>query len=277
VAGVSTLVCFHAHPDDESIATGGVMAKSAAAGHRVVLVTATKGEEGEPVPGVLGDGEALWERREVETHRSAEVLGVERVEFLGYEDSGMMGEPTNENPACFWQADVEVAAARLATILREVDADVVTIYDDHGGYGHPDHIQVHRVGRRAAEMAGVDSVFEATMNRTRIAQLLSERTAELEAVLEENPDMESPGADFGTPEEFITHAVDVSAFIHVKRQSMMCHESQISDESFFMKMPLDAFAAAFGTEWFMRSGASRATDEPFGDTLFAAVVADADA
>jgi LmbE family N-acetylglucosaminyl deacetylase len=96
---MATLVCFHAHPDDESIATGGTMALAARAGHRVVLVLGTRGEQGEPVPGVLAEGEQLWERRVVETHRSAEILGVERVEFLGYEDSGMMGEPTTPTPA----------------------------------------------------------------------------------------------------------------------------------------------------------------------------------
>jgi LmbE family N-acetylglucosaminyl deacetylase len=251
------------------------MAKAAAAGHRVVLVTATRGEQGEPVPGVLGDGEPLWERRVTETFRSAEVLGTERVEFLGYEDSGMIGEPTNENPSCFWQADVEEAAERLAAILREVEADVLTIYDDHGNYGHPDHIQVHRVGRRAAEIASVDAVFEATMNRTRIEQMMAERAAELEAAIEENPDIEDPAA-FGTPEDLITHAVDVAAFIDVKRRSMECHESQISEESFFMQMPLEVFTLAFGTEWFIASGVTRPADEPFGDDLFAAVAADAD-
>src|SRR5262245_29378453 len=97
VPGVATLVTFHAHPDDESIATAGTMAKAAASGHRVVLVVATRGELGEPVPGVLAEGEPLWRRRVAETQQSAGVLGAERVEFLGYEDSGMMGEPTNEN------------------------------------------------------------------------------------------------------------------------------------------------------------------------------------
>ena len=150
------------------------MAKAAASGHRVVLVVATRGELGEPVPGVLGEGEPLWRRRVVETEASARILGAERVEFLGYEDSGMMGEPTNENPACFWQADVDEAAGRLAAILDEVGADVLTVYDDHGGYGHPDHIQVHRVGVRAAELAGVGRVFESTMNRDHIARLMAE-------------------------------------------------------------------------------------------------------
>src|SRR4051794_23845647 len=151
---MATLVCFHAHPDDECIATGGVMAKAAKDGHRVVLVVATRGEHGEVDEGVLDVGEELWQRRVQETHAAAEILGAQRVEFLGYVDSGMMGTPENDKPGSFWTADVEEAAERLAMILRDENADVVTIYDEHGGYGHPDHIQVHRVGRRAAEIAG---------------------------------------------------------------------------------------------------------------------------
>ncbi len=149
---MATLVTFHAHPDDEAIETGGTMRLAAAAGHDVVLVTATRGECGEPVPGVLAEGEELWERRVAETHAAAEILGATRVEFLGYRDSGMMGEPTNDDPACFWQADVEEAAGRLASILRDVGADVLTIYDDHGGYGHPDHIKLHQATMRAYEL-----------------------------------------------------------------------------------------------------------------------------
>src|SRR6478609_5148600 len=110
---MSTLVCFHAHPDDESIATGGTMAKAAADGARVVLVIATRGEVGEVADDFLDPGEALADRRVVETQASADVLGVARVEFLGYVDSGMMGEPTNDVAECFWQADVDEAAERL--------------------------------------------------------------------------------------------------------------------------------------------------------------------
>src|SRR5215210_4215122 len=162
---MATLVCFHAHPDDESIATGGVMAKAADDGHRVVLVVATRGEHGEVAEGFLDPGEELWERRVKETLACAEVLGVARVEFLGYVDSGMIGTPENELPESFWQADVEEAATRLAAILTEEDADVLTIYDENGNYGHPDHIQVHRVGSRAAELAGTPRVYMNTINR----------------------------------------------------------------------------------------------------------------
>ncbi len=242
---MATLVCFHAHPDDEAIATGGLMAKASAAGHRVVLVCATRGEEGEPVPGVLSGGEALWERRVVELAESAAVLGAEAPRLLGYADSGMMGEPTNDNPECFWQADVEEAAERLAAILREVDADVVTVYDDHGGYGHPDHIQVHRVGLKAAEAAGVANVFEATTNRDQIQLMMSQMDEAEEAAID--PDIL---AIFGTPEKDLSFMVDVTAHVADKRASMLAHKSQIADDSFFLTMPDDVFAQAFGYEVF---------------------------
>jgi len=264
---MATLVSFHAHPDDESIATGGSMAMAADAGHRVVLVVATRGEQGEPQEGVLREGEQLWERRVVETHRSAEILGADRVEFLGYEDSGMMGEPTNDNPNCFWQADVEAAAEKLATVLREVDADVVTIYDDHGGYGHPDHIQVHRVGRRAAELAEVGRVFQSTMNRDHIRQLMEQRPEQVADAMEEERRGVAEDDDFGSPESMITHAVDVADYVERKRQAMIAHRSQIGPDTFFLKMPEEAFRVAFGTEWYIELGGERAPHEPFGVDL----------
>jgi GlcNAc-PI de-N-acetylase len=152
VVVMGTVVSFHAHPDDESIGTAGTLARAADAGHRVVLVFATRGELGKPVPGSLAEGEQLSLRRSAECFASAEILGASRVEFLGYTDSGMMGEPTNDAPYCFWRAPVEHAARRLSVILDEEEPDVLTVYDDEGGYGHPDHIQVHplRCGRPSA-------------------------------------------------------------------------------------------------------------------------------
>ena len=169
---MATAVFFHAHPDDEAIATGGTMARMAADGHRVVLVTATRGELGEVPDGYLDPGETLAERRARELDAACTVLGVARHEYLGYGDSGMAGEASNDDPDCFWQADVEEAAERLASVLRPEKADVFTAYDENGNYGHPDHIQVHRVGLRAAELAGVPRVFMATVNRDHLLALI---------------------------------------------------------------------------------------------------------
>ena len=155
---MSTLVCFHAHPDDECLATGGTIARASAEGHRVVLVVATDGAHGE-VPQDLEPGETLVDRRAKEIAASAKVLGVARLEMLGYKDSGMTGWSQNSDPAAFINADVEVAAQKLAKILQEENADAVTIYDWHGNYGHPDHIAVYKVGMRAAEIACTPNIF----------------------------------------------------------------------------------------------------------------------
>ncbi len=246
-----TLLCFHAHPDDECIATAGVMARAADAGHRVVLVVATRGEHGEVQPGVLDPGETLADRRVQELHRSAEILGVARVALLGYVDSGMMGAPTNEAPGSFWTADVDEAARRLAAILEEERADVLTTYDEHGNYGHPDHIQVHRVGQRAAELARVPRVYQATMNRDHVLRNMARARAQDV----EGPEPEVDVTTLGVPEAAITTAVDVRPWLDRKRASMRAHASQIAESSFFLTLPDEAFAEAFGTEWFVREGA----------------------
>jgi LmbE family N-acetylglucosaminyl deacetylase len=249
---VATLVSFHAHPDDEAIPTGGTLAKAAKEGHRVVLVFGTKGEHGEVEEGFLDPGETLAERRVKETHRSAEILGASRVEFLGYVDSGMMGTPENDAPNSFWQADLDEAATKLAAILTDENADVLTVYDDHGVYGHPDHIQVHRVGVRAAELAGTGRVYESTGNRDALVTgLLEARDMGVEMPGDLDPDAFE---NFGVTDAEITTEIDVSDFLDVKRASMRAHASQISESSFFLAMPDDFFARGFGQEWYIRRG-----------------------
>jgi LmbE family N-acetylglucosaminyl deacetylase len=259
---MATLVCFHAHPDDEAIGSGGLIRLAADAGHRVVLVVATRGERGEIMPGVLEEGEQLALRRTAEVHRAAAVLGIARVEFLGYVDSGMIGEPTNDEPWTFWQADVESAARRLAVILEEERADAITIYDDNGGYGHPDHIQVHRVGMRAAEIAGVTRILEGTINRGEMRRMVEARSS---GGIELPDGVEMPDMDeitFGVEEERITHRADVSAVALSKRTALLEHRSQVADDHFFLALPEDAFVAAFGTEWFIGHGPLDDADSP---------------
>ncbi len=264
------MVNFHAHPDDEAIATSGTMMKAADEGHRVVLVVATKGEQGEVEPDALSPGETLGERRAAETLDAANIIGAHRVEFLGYEDSGMAGEESNNNPASFWQADFDEAVERLAQILTEESADVLTVYDDHGGYGHPDHIQVHRVGVDAARKAGVERVFYATMNRTQVLRQMAEVESFAEAMEDIDIDIEQAerirDGEFGTEEAEITHAVDVSAYLGRKREAMLAHTSQITADSFFGSMTNEQFADAFGIEWFVAPGPPRTGD--FATDLF---------
>ena len=214
---------------------------------------ATDGRHGE-TPEDLAEGESLHERRKAETDKSAAVLGVSKVYWLGYHDSGMTGWPQNSAPLSFIGADVETAAQELAKILLAEKADVFTCYDWHGGYGHPDHIQVHRVGHRAADIAMASGqsirVLESTMNRTRIGKMMEQMGGG-------DFDPEGPADDgnpFGTPEEEITMAVDVSEFVEIKRSSIASHASQMSDSSMFLQMPPEIFAVAFGEEFFIEAG-----------------------
>jgi LmbE family N-acetylglucosaminyl deacetylase len=250
---MAAIVFVHAHPDDEASSTGGSMARAAAEGHRVVLVVCTDGSLGE-VPEDLAAGETVIDRRRRETAASADVLGVARTVWLGYKDSGMTGWPQNEDPASFWQADVEAAAERLAEVLRAERADVVVSYDWHGVYGHPDHVQVHRVGRRAAELAATPRHFETTFNRDAMVRLW-----EANPDRDETPEWDPTGpADdgnpVGTPEAEINLHVDVSAYLDQKRRALAAHASQVSDVGMMLAMPTEAFAVMFGSEWYIEPG-----------------------
>jgi LmbE family N-acetylglucosaminyl deacetylase len=257
-----TLVAFHAHPDDESLLTAGTMAKAAAEGHRVVLVVATAGEVGEadPAYGPTGAPEGLGATRLAELQAAADLLGVQRVEVLGYRDSGSgTARPPGEGP-CFADADVDEAADRLAAILTEEGADVLTSYDRNGGYGHPDHLQVHAVGRRAAERAGTPRLLEATFNR----DLLQVGVGMVASMGYELPPGFAPDTfeNWFTPAGELTHAIDVTDHLGVKRAAMEAHRSQATSGdgdgvrtlAMFLSLPDDWYRMAFATEWFVQPG-----------------------
>jgi LmbE family N-acetylglucosaminyl deacetylase len=161
-----------------------------------------------------------------------------------------MGEESNAAPFCFWQADAEHAARRLAVILDEEEPDVLTTYDDNGGYGHPDHIQVHRVGRRAAELSAVPVVAQSTINRDWMLRGMK-GMAESGQLPDgwEPPDFDS--ATFGKPETEITHRVDAVDFVDQKRASMRAHASQMGPEHFMLTMPDAMFAMGMGVEFYI--------------------------
>ena len=274
---MATAVFFHAHPDDEALSTGGTMLLASQAGHRVVLVCATDGARGE-TPGLDGSepptGEDLAAVREAELQEAADLLGVHRLVMLGYGDSGMRGDPANEDPDCFWQADVEEAAAALAAILTQEQADLITCYDANGVYGHPDHVMVHRVGVRAAELAGVGLVYEATLHRDHFRASMKElmqmaAEAGLESSAEQDQaefEAELDEGSIGVDGDLITHHIDVRAALDRKRAALRAHASQIPSDSFMVSLPDQAFELAFGTEWFIRRGHA-AGDAP-GTDLF---------
>jgi LmbE family N-acetylglucosaminyl deacetylase len=211
-----------------------------------VLVFATRGELGEPVPGVLADGEQLSLRRSAECYAAARVIGAHRVEFLGYTDSGMMGEATNDAPYCFWRAPVEHAARRLALILDEEEPDLLTVYDDNGGYGHPDHIQVHRVGMRAAELSAVPVVAQQTINREWL-----DRGRRMAQELGASSPPQPPSDDWGKPEAEITHKVEVVDVAARKRAAMRAHASQMGPDHPLLAMPEPLFLVGLGVEFYV--------------------------
>lgn len=246
-----SVVFLHAHPDDEAIFTGGTMVRLAAAGWRVVLVVATSGELGLPVPARVDAGEELGDRRVVETRAAAAVLGVARVDFLGFRDSGMAGAEANTHPDAFAVADALVVGELVAALIAEEEAEVLVIYDEHGIYGHPDHVMVHQAGILAAARAGVGVVYEATVDREYL------HFVETHLVVEAGGHTGALGlaaTDLGTPTVAVSTVVDVRSVLDVKRRAMLAHASQIPETTSAMRLPTDAFAAVYGYEWFIRNG-----------------------
>jgi LmbE family N-acetylglucosaminyl deacetylase len=248
---MTTLLLVHAHPDDECIATGGVMLRAHHDGMRVVLLTATRGEEGDihnmdaaSVRPRLGDV------RSAELMRSCEILGVDRQEFLGYRDSGMAGAPSNDDARAFHAAPLDKAARRVATFLREERPDVVVTYTPDGTYWHPDHVKAHRTTLAALDLVAAEGWSPAKFYMhavPRSAVLGIERRARESSA-------ELPievGQIVGIPDEEITTDVDVSAFLEQKRAAFLAHLSQYEPDSPFSTIAAQIFEATLGTERFI--------------------------
>jgi N-acetyl-1-D-myo-inositol-2-amino-2-deoxy-alpha-D-glucopyranoside deacetylase len=250
---MSGLMTFHAHADDEVIQTGGVMAKYAARGDQVVVVTATDGAEGEIHN--YDDPEAvkpiLAEVRAKEVRAALDILGVEHHEFLGYRDSGMMGTEPNAHPNAFWQADFMEATERLIRLIRRYRPEVMVIYDPFGGYGHPDHINVHRVGIAAfsgtsdlgrfpladgEEPWAPHKLYWTTWPRSRARQFAELR---LEAGTIDREEYERL-QQAGTPDEDIHAWIDVTAQVDQKIAALRAHRSQIPEDWFMLTIPDEA-------------------------------------
>ena len=245
-----TLMAVHAHPDDEVIGTGGILARYGAEGIRTVLVTCTNGEQGD-APGGLKPGEpghdptVVAEIRLAELRASVACLGVSHLELLGYRDSGMAGWGANQGPGVFCNVAPAEVTGRVAALMRLYQPQVVVTYDENGGYGHPDHIQAHRAAVAAAESSGIPAkLYYSAVPRSAVAELGRQLAASGVA-------MEGLGLppEFGVPDELVTTVVDVSGYSDRKRQALAAHASQ-SEHFFFTHLPQDVITVALSRECF---------------------------
>jgi N-acetyl-1-D-myo-inositol-2-amino-2-deoxy-alpha-D-glucopyranoside deacetylase len=257
------LLLVHAHPDDESINNGATMAKYAAEGAHVTLVTCTLGEEGEVIPPELPhltpdrDG-GLGPHRIGELAAAMKELGVVDHRFLGgpgrFRDSGMMGVEQNHRAGAFWSADVDEAAAHLVEVIRDVRPQVLVTYDPDGGYGHPDHIQAHRVAMRAAELAADAGHEIAKIYWNRVPRSVAEEGfARLPQVLPDLPFTRAAGLE-GVPgvvdDERITTAIDGTAYAAAKAAAMRAHATQIEVAESYFALSNELAQPIFATEYY---------------------------
>jgi LmbE family N-acetylglucosaminyl deacetylase len=296
-----TLMTVHAHPDDETIGTGGAMARAVADGRRVVLITCTRGEQGEIVVPDMDTPEnhrRLGEIRAGELERAMGVLGVTEWESLGYRDSDMMGRPGNRDPRTFWQADIDEATGRLVWFIRRYQPDVITTYNSFGGYGHPDHIRVHDISIRAFERAGdpawypeqledgsvttwtPSKLYEQAIPAS-VREKMRDKMAELgkksfweppdDATPEQIAEMEAFQSKMLVPDESITTWLDISGQpVEQKWAAMHEHVTQISDESPFMLMGLDGWRDSWAKEAYILRESNVESALPESD-LFAGI------
>ncbi|MDZ5445969.1 PIG-L family deacetylase [Micromonospora sp. 4G57] len=268
-----TLMAVHAHPDDEATSTGGVLARYAAEGISTVLVTCTDGRCGDGPGGVKPgdpghDPAAVVAMRQEELEASCASLKVTHLETLGYGDSGMMGWPTNDLPGAFWTTPVAEAADRLAELIRQYRPDVVVTYDENGFYGHPDHIQAHRITMAAVAMTDIPAkVYWTTVPRSafaefgRIMQELGVEWAEPDAASAESV------PQLGLPDDEITTWVDTSSYGAQKFDALAAHASQ-TENIFFLQLGRDRFTELMGMETFVRVRDTTGAPVP-EDDLFA--------
>ncbi len=271
-----TVVFLHAHPDDEALLTGGTIARLSSEGHRVVLVTATDGGAGLTSTSTI-HAESLASVRREELYKSAEILGVSRTVRLGYGDSGLdgsgtpsslAGQPSTSSP--FARVELTTAAARVSEVVAQERADILVGYDSAGGYGHPDHVQVHRVARKAVDSTPGVTLLEATLPREPLARSVgvAHRFRNLVPALRGlDPDTWSVAH---TPRAEITHRVNVRDFTDAKRAALAAHASQSRADAdvrtlqVLLALPRPVFRLMMGWEWFVgpRSAYQRYSRHP---------------
>jgi len=262
VSAAKRLLLVHAHPDDETINNGVTMAKYAALGAQVTLVTCTRGEEGEVLVNELANlasdkDDKLGEHREIELKDAMDELGIKDFRFLGapskkWRDSGMMGTPANDRDDVFWQADLDEASIELVKIILEIKPQVLITYDEFGGYGHPDHIKAHLVAMRAAELAAnqgwqVSKIYWNTMPRS-VIQMGIEKMKEVGSDF-----FGAESADdlpFAKPDELVSTVVNAPEYVPAKLAAMKAHATQISLDGPFFALSNNLGLSVWGDEYY---------------------------
>jgi N-acetyl-1-D-myo-inositol-2-amino-2-deoxy-alpha-D-glucopyranoside deacetylase len=261
-----TLLAVHAHPDDECISTGGILARYGAEGTRTVLVTCTDGAVGEISDPSLATPDNLGEVRSRELDESVRILKINRLVKLGYRDSGMAGTADNDNPAAFQQADLEEAICKVVDVVRQERPQVIVTYDERGGYGHPDHIRAHQVAVAAFERTHGEAHGPAKLYYTVIARSALRAFAQrLRAAGIPSPfsELDDSAMTMGVDDDQVTTTIDVLAYVDTKRAALEAHRTQMGPDQFFMKLPRELFTEAFARETFRRMagpGPSTETD-----------------
>jgi len=288
------LLLVHAHPDDETIGTGSTMAKYAAEGVGVTLVTCTLGEEGEIIlPDIAHlashDQDQLGTHRQVELGNAMAALGVRDWRLLGepgkYRDSGMVGTPPNDRPDCFWRSDLLAAATDLVSVIREVRPQVMITYDDFGGYGHPDHIQAHRAAMYAMSLAAapsfrpdlgepwqIEKVYWGAFPKEVLRQGIEAMRASGDT--SDFAMMDPDDLPFAVDDAVVTTAIDGSDYIDAKMSAMRAHATQIQVDGGFFALSNNLGAKALGVEYYrlVRGDAAGDRDADGRETdLFAGV------
>ncbi|MGI8912196.1 MAG: N-acetyl-1-D-myo-inositol-2-amino-2-deoxy-alpha-D-glucopyranoside deacetylase [Chloroflexota bacterium] len=281
-----TLLAVHAHPDDEAFSMGGTYAKAAAVGIHTVLICATRGDVGEIHDPDLDPLEAqarLAAIREGELRQACAILGIAELHFLGYRDSGMAGTPENDDRRNFYNADREEATERVTRLIRQCRPHVVVTYNEHGGYGHPDHIAAHRTTLAAVAAAADPARFpEQELPAWDVAKLYYTafpRSAleRLGAALRERgiaPPFggeERDPADFTVPDAQVTTRVDVRDYLTQKRDALSVHRTQLGVDHFALTLPEEVIRETFGFEAYTRVQ-SRVPAPETEDSLFAGLV-----
>jgi N-acetyl-1-D-myo-inositol-2-amino-2-deoxy-alpha-D-glucopyranoside deacetylase len=261
MAEALTLMTVHAHPDDEAISTGGVLARYADEGFRTVLVTCTGGEVGEIADPSLATPENLGQVRERELRAACAILNVGTLHLLGYRDSGMAGTADNDHPASFNQSPIDEAIGRLVALIRREKPQVLVSYDESRFYDHPDHVKAHLITVAAFDAAADPTrypesgppwqplkLYYTAFPRSALSSFAERlRAAGIEAPFEAPED---PEHAFGTPDELVTTTIDVAAEVDRKRRALLAHATQMGPEVFFAKLPPEVFNDLFARESF---------------------------